>query len=639
MTTPHPSIPRSPPEWTPEDESASDIYGALIEIASGASSASDYYQRSFRAIAVHFGTALGLLTVRGQGGDIEDRYTAGDDDRASPRWSAVAEALLIETQTGQRAQARLYRARANNDASTDDDAEVQVIAMSALISDDHGRPRGAIALLTRCASPADGESMHSEFRALAALVSGRVPDGAVASAKARETALTRGIQRAARYASLQEFAFAITNNLRNKIGCEQVALGVARGRSVNLLAISGFDEIKRRSPGTIHVRQAMEECLDAGEPLICQLEDKWSHEPLSTGHRLHRRWHTAASSAAVASIPLLVDGVCVAVISVRRDRERPFTADELDTVRNLVEPLAPSLTLVERAGRSLPGHAKDRVAAGARWLVAPTGWGRKALLLAFVGFMYWFVYGTTTHRITVACTIQPHDIREFAAPIEGVIAAVHVQPGDRVQTGDPLVTFDTGDLELEAERLWREIRVFSLEEQYARGAGDVAGASLAEAERRVLEAQLALVDRQIERAVVRATDDGIILDGDLRGLVGQVMQQGAPLLAAASDDVWTIELELPQSAAPWLGPGATGRFRSHARPDAPQDCTLTRIRPRAEAKDGKVVFLAEGELAAPDAAWLRPGVAGVAKIDAGPKPVWWVALHRVIDRLRMRFWL
>ncbi|MCA9289514.1 MAG: HlyD family efflux transporter periplasmic adaptor subunit, partial [Phycisphaerales bacterium] len=572
----------------------------------------------------------GLVSVRIDAGVVEDRYAAGAP--AASRWMPIADGLLVATQTDHRSLARLYRAR-----STD----VSVVAMSTVVSDERGHPRGAMVLLARCRDAAHADGLHAEFRALAALVSGRVPDAVAArgQASANETSLSRAIQRAATYASLPEFAIAITNNLRNKIGCEQVALGGVRRRRVRLIAISGFDDVKPRSPGTLHIRQAMEECLDSVTVIVRQIEEKWSGEPLSSGHRLHRRWHEATGNAAVVSIPLVADGVCVAVLSLRRDVHRPFTSDEIAGIRQLVEPFAPAFALIDRAGRSLPAHAVDRVRRGARWLVAPTGWGRKVVLLALVAFAYWFVYGTVTYEITVPCTIQPRAVRHFAAPIEGVIDAVEVEAGDRVRAGDVLVRLDTRTLELQREQLDSEARVSDLHARQAIAAGDVTLATLANAELDVLRAQIAVLDHRIDLATIRAGADGIVLTGDLRPRLGQLVRQGEPLVSIAPPDGWQLDLELPEASIAHLEPGMRGRFASHARPEALQDCRLTRIRPVAIAREGRTIFIADGEFVDPDAPWMRPGVSGVARLDAGPRPVWWIALHRVIDAAAMRFWL
>jgi hypothetical protein len=79
--------------------------------------------------------------------------------------------------------------------------------------------------------------------------------------------------------------------------------------------------------------------------------------------------------------------------------------------------------------------------------------------------------------------------------------------------------------------------------------------------------------------------------------------------------------------------GLEGRFVTHARPDDPVAFTLERVNPSAELKEGSNVFLATATVERnPD--WMRAGMQGVATVNAGKRPVWWVSLHRAIDFVR-----
>ena len=53
---------------------------------------------------------------------------------------------------------------------------------------------------------------------------------------------------------------------------------------------------------------------------------------------------------------------------------------------------------------------------------------------------------------------------------------------------------------------------------------------------------------------------------------------------------------------------------------------------------GHNVYVAEAYIT-PDAEWMRPGMEGVARIEVGPRRVWWITLHKCIDYLRLNYWL
>jgi hypothetical protein len=87
-----------------------------------------------------------------------------------------------------------------------------------------------------------------------------------------EAAAPRARRRASVYSSPVELAFAMANQLQGKSGAVQVSLGEVRGRRVRIRVISGQAEVKHNAPGVIRIRQALEECLDLGEPILDQAE-------------------------------------------------------------------------------------------------------------------------------------------------------------------------------------------------------------------------------------------------------------------------------------------------------------------------------------------------------------------------------
>jgi hypothetical protein len=62
-----------------------------------------------------------------------------------------------------------------------------------------------------------------------------------------------------------------------------------------------------------------------------------------------------------------------------------------------------------------------------------------------------------------------------------------------------------------------------------------------------------------------------------------------------------------------------------------------RVGPVAVSADGRNFFEVEGALEARGGA-LRPGLRGVAKIDAGARPAGWIVTHRMTDWLRLALW-
>ena len=51
------------------------------------------------------------------------------------------------------------------------------------------------------------------------------------------------------------------------------------------------------------------------------------------------------------------------------------------------------------------------------------------------------------------------------------------------------------------------------------------------------------------------------------------------------------------------------------------------------------VFMLRAELLEPPQDWWRPGMSGVAKVEAGDRRIIWLLTHRLVDYLRLKLWL
>lgn len=246
--------------------------------------------------------------------------------------------------------------------------------------------------------------------------------------------------------------------------------------------------------------------------------------------------------------------------------------------------------------------------------------------------------GTKAYIVSVPCEMVAAEKRHLAAPFEGAIAAAHVKPGERVEAGQLLVELETTDLVSRRDSLLAELRIAELELARAVKEKDATAAAQARSKIEIGRANLAVTKHRIAQARIRAPEDGVVLTGDLLPRVGEVVPLGEPLLEVAPEDRWSVELHVPESVAVYLAAGQTGKFTTNALPDQTQQCRLQRIDPATEVVNGNNVFTAEAELSHNSPTWIRAGMKGVARIDAGRRPVWWVWLHRSIDSVRLQLW-
>ncbi len=601
-----------------------DPFAVISAIAGAEADARKRCEAFACAVADHF--AAGVVSISVTVGGEQITHTEDDGSEHAESWRRVVEAELLPTQSLARGRARIYGGS---------DGQPSLALVAAPLTMTSGDAIGAVAMVIDCRDREVAREALVELRSLGAhLARVSVLPRVQTRDGARPEDLARVFSRAGEFRSLHHFAFAVTNTLASRLACEQVALGWVRGPRVRVLSVSGQDSVKQRNPGLHRIRQAMEECLDAGREIVAQRLDLWSEDEEPDRYRLHEAWRSAAAGASVASIPIVAGERIVAILSLRRRPEQSFTREDIALAKRLSDPLAGAMPLVERATRSSIQHILAAIRSSVAFAFSRGRPVRKLAILAALALVAWFCFGTKQYRITVPAVIRSTHTSFASAPFDGALAEVMVRPGDRVAAGDPILRMDTRDLELQRAELLAQQRAYELEVRRAADAGDAPAATTAAAQLELTRAQLDLIEKRIEQATVRASKPAVVLGPDIRQRIGEVVAVGTPLVSLADPDDLRVELLVPEKRAADLELGADIAFAPNARPESPLRSSVSTRPPATEIREGKSVLVAEAPLHETPP-WLRPGMEGVARIDAGSRPVWWIALHGIIDYVNL----
>lgn len=615
----------------------SETFADIVATARESSSAGQFLPAALSCIARYFASPYGALYVRYSSEVFQEEHHGGPTD---PRfWRDSVQSFLTDSLAEPRPRAKLLRAKAG---------KAKLAYLSAPVFDPSGPAIGAMALVVAPGDNVDVTSLLATLESMTRLTSfaveyvgrGGVPEDVQSSAgtPAASTAQAQALKRAASCATVEELAFSLTNELCTKLNCEQVALALVRSHAVRIVSLSGLDDVSTRSPGVAAIRAAMEECLDAGTIIVAGGGGDWSGDEGTGGYRLHRQWQAAARGDAVASVPLTAGGETAAIVSFRRAADQPFVASQLAELRVKMEPYAPALLLLRRASRGLTRHAADGMGEAVRAVTTPGRWGTKFLVATILAALGLVAFGTMNYKVTVACVVKPAESRHLAAPYDALIASAAKIAGDRVTAGEILCELDHRDLDQQHAELQAELAVWESSKDQALAAGNPVEFQLALAQQQLVRAKLDIVLRRLEQAQLRAPFDGVVVRGDLRKRIGAVATRGEPLFEIAPLTTWTLELHVPEGAAADVAAGQAGLFAGFARPNQQVAFHLDRVLESAQVVDGRNVILAEADVE-PQAEWLRPGMEGVARVQIGSRRIWWVALHRTMDYLRLNFWL
>lgn len=597
---------------------------AIVEFAHEAPTISVFYRKCLPVFASCLRATYLELEHRHAGTVVSEAYS--DERTPADFWQAVAQNALTDALAEPGTRYRIFAGR---------NVKLSIALFTAPIGLP-GRRGGAIIAVVPLSSREELETLVLDLDVLCSLTSSLVDAVGATSAAvpSGEEEVTR-IRKVSGFRSEVEMAFAITNKLRTKDGAVRVALGSFRAGTVQLLSISGLDEIAPRSPGIKNIRFAMQECADMRLPLVSQ---DGNIDGVHGGGRLQRQWRESVGDAAVACLPLFSEGELVAVLAIQRRAKAPFAVEDLDEFRAQVEPYAAGLEMVRVARRSLWGHLCTSLISNARSLVEPGAWGRKALAGALALCMLWSFWGSVDFSVTAPCTLSPSSGRQVAAAFDGVLVSSPLKPGARVNAGTVLCKFDTAELDLEAARLRGELAMLEVDIYRSLGEGSAADAEYARVNSQATRASLNLVLHKIEQATVTAPVAGVLIEGDHSDRIGDTITKGTPLFRIAASADWKLEIQVSERDIDEIEAGATGTFASHSRPGEPHDFVISQISPMAESKEGQNIFVVEAQCQLPGD-WIRSGMEGFASIEAGGRAPAWIAGHRLVDFLRLHLWL
>lgn len=433
-------------------------------------------------------------------------------------------------------------------------------------------------------------------------------------------------------------AMAIVNEAQTVLGCEQISIGLVKKRKsaprIKLLAMSYSAWFKKRSAVTESIETAMEEAFDqhgaVSYPPVASIA-----RAVAVAHAEHVR---TSRTSHILTVPLAdEDGPIGAMCCERRDPKAEFDEETLLMAESIAALIGPVLEMKQRNRRWFGGRLVDGglyilgVLLGPRHL----SWKLLAIGLIALGIAAATVKGP--FRVQADAVLRGQEMRAIVAPFPGFIAEAPLRAGDRVASGDILVRLDDSDLRLEELRWRSEIDRLTSQSREAQAEYDRAQVALLDAQIAQARAQLELATAQLQRTRLLAPIDGTIVSGDLSQKLGAPVQLGEVLFEVAPPDLYRVDIFVDERDLSLVEKGQSGRLALAGQPSEGLLFDTTRITPIAEAREGANTFRVEGVLRStpPD---LRPGMEGVAKIDAGRELVAWVWSRRLIDWARKTLW-
>jgi len=431
-------------------------------------------------------------------------------------------------------------------------------------------------------------------------------------------------------------ALTLVNGAVRTLGLRQAALCWRLAGEAEVLAISHIDRFEKTSRLVKSLGAAGAEVL-ATDRLVAL-----SRRPEGERHGPSAHLDLLEGLQGVnhvTSLPMRdASGQTQAVLIALSEHE-PLSQDAINQTLLVLEMVYPSLA--ESRWRDASWFKRLRMALLKRLelFVGPgRPWLKLGSLLASVLLLV-MLFVKVPYRVEATAQIITDSTRIITSQNDGRLLDVMVDVGDAVTQGQPLAILDTTDLQQQVAEVMSEMQRYAAEEDKARAGGALAEMQVASARRVQAQARLNRVGYFLQQARSEAPFDGVVVEGERRNLLGASVKRGDKLFRIAQVRDLYVVLQVPEHAIRELRGDAQAELLLLSQPGQPIRLQVSTFVPMAQVKgeEGNQ-FVLKAQILDPVADWWRPGMTGLAKIDAGRRNISWVLFHGTLDKLRLWLW-
>ncbi len=428
-------------------------------------------------------------------------------------------------------------------------------------------------------------------------------------------------------------SMSLVNDLCSRFQVSRVSLGWHENPYIKIQAISHLERFDSQTEACVRLANAMEESLDQNEEILCP-----GHEDPGTIQTAHQQFLSQCGAFQVISLPLRFRDEPAGVLTIEKASSR-FHPQEIMALRLIANQSAPVLARLHAddqwAGERLKNYLKDKV----QWLLGPEN--SFAKLLALIGFasVLFLTFGTWDYDVEVGAELKTDLISYISSPMDGVILNVLAHSGDTVTKGQTLIQIDTEEIHLKITEAQAEVTRYERETQKARADGRLADMNISEARLAQAKAELERVRFYLNRADLKAPQDGVIVEGEKEKLMGAPINKGDLLYQIAQPEAMYLILKVPERDIDEITVPGQGEMALLSNPQMKYPFEIETLVPvaRVDPRSGNTFELKARFVESPES-WWRPGMSGLARIKAGRRSVGWILFHRITDTMRLYLW-
>jgi len=428
-------------------------------------------------------------------------------------------------------------------------------------------------------------------------------------------------------------ATSVATELAARLRFERVSIGFPKRGEMRVEALSHSARFDPRASLVRDLGTAMDEAADQDATIVYP-PPREATARIVLAHQQLAREH---GSGAVCTVPFAHDGRIVGAISFERAAGESIGPETVRLCEDVSSLLGGVLRLARRAHASPIERLREWLEARRSDLLGPGHVKLKISAAAVAAALLLLAFARGDYRVVAPATLEGRVQRVVVAGVEGYIAESHARPGDLVSAGQLLGRLDDRDLLLEGRRSSARREQIQKEYREALAVHDRPKVNILRARLAQSDAELELLRERLARTRLFAPFDGVVVKGDLSQLLGSPVERGEVLFEVALLNGYRIILNVDERDIAAVSPQKTGMLTLSALPHQQLALTVERITPVTVTDTGRNTFRVEASLDEPVSA-LRPGMEGLAKIDAGRRSLFWIWTHRLVDWLRLWAW-
>ncbi len=434
--------------------------------------------------------------------------------------------------------------------------------------------------------------------------------------------------------NFQLSCMTLVDELAYKFDCTEVCIGQLQGDYLKMQAVSHVESFDKNSDAINEIEYLFEEAVD--QQAIVQVPLAAHHSYIAANHEKYCRTNALDQ---LVSIPFRGKGDEQFCLTLKKKKGR-LSAHQIQAIDVLLHQLAPWLAHSALRDAPLVKRLAQKIRGFGQWWLGANNTLTKLLAVAFTGLLLASIVIQVDYRIEAVATLETDNLAYLSAPFNGFVQQVVLQPGDVAKKGQLLAQIDTEELELKALEERANIARFVREAEKARSVRKLVDMKVSLARKAQSEAELSRIQYYIEHAALRSPFDGIVVEGEKEELLGAPVSKGDLLIKVANPIGLYARIKLPERDIDDVVLKADAELKLLSRPEQTFNFSVSRIVPLAsvDSADGNV-FIVKARIDGDVPHWWRPGMNGVMHVNGGKRSLLWIALHRTLDTLRMKFWI